>query len=194
MRTDGASQTVELAEDLFQDGVERGHLLVVHRDAVAHEVVDLDGVVRQVQHHAALGAGPRQGLGDLVELDAQAGRELADHRTPGQAQHAGLEQHRCLVEAATESHHIEHHRRAVIGVVVDDLHAPDLLHALARAGQRQRQEIVGEARIDAVDEDRRRTFLGGVLDGGDHLAREGRLAERQLSLDAYSVLGSCSGS
>ena len=26
--------------------------------------------------------------------------------------------------------------------------------------------------------------------GGDHLAREGRLAERQLSLDAYSVLGS----
>ncbi len=81
-----------------------------------------------------------------------------------------------LVERLAEAHHVEHHRGAVVGVVVDDLHAPDLLDALARPGQRERKQVVGEPGIDAVDEQARLARLRGLFDRlhefvGQHLPR-----------------------
>ena len=91
------------------------------------------------------------GVPDLVDLDAEARGELADRGAPGDAQHARLEQHRQVTDLVAEAHHVEHHRRPVVGGVVGDLHGADLLDALARARQREGQQIGREAR------DRRRS-------------------------------------
>ena len=48
----------------------------------------------------------------------------------------------------------------------------------------------GSTRSRTLTEDRKTISATSPRDGGDHLAREGRLAERQLTLDAYSVVGS----
>ena len=109
---------------------------------------------------AALGdvtGGDVEGLGrryadagvlDLVDLDAEAGGQLADRRAPRHPKYAGLQQHWRLVQRPTESHHVEHHGGAVIGGVVGDLHATHLFEALACARDRERDQVVGEARID----------------------------------------------
>ena len=65
---------------------------------------------------------------------------------------------------------------AVVGGVVDDLHAADLLDALAGSGQRQRKQVVGETGVDAVDEEARITFPCSIFDRfeqlfGKHLPR-----------------------
>ena len=70
-----------------------------------------------------------------------------------------------LVQGTAESHDVEHDCRTVIGVVVDDLHAADLLNVLTGARQRHRQQVVRKPRVDAIDEDGRRSLAGGVLDG-----------------------------
>ena len=83
-----------------------------------------------------------------------------------------MQQHRDVVERLAESHHVEHHGGAVVGGVVDDLHAADLLDALTRAGQRQRKQVVGEAGIDAVDEQARIAFPRSIFDRGEQLVWE----------------------
>ena len=90
---------------------------------------------------------------DLVDLDAEARGELADRRAPRHPKHAGLQQHWRLIQSPPEAHDVEHHRGAVIGGVVGDLHAPDLLEALAGARDGERDQVVGEARIHAGDEE-----------------------------------------
>ena len=69
-----------------------------------------------------------------------------------------------VTDLVAEAHHVEHHRRAVVGGVVGDLHGADLLDALAGAGERERQQVGGEARIDAGDEDARITFARSIFD------------------------------
>ena len=72
---------------------------------------------------------------DLVDLDAEAGRQLADRRPPRHAKHAGLQQHRRLIERPPEAHDVEHYGGTVIGGVVGDLHAPHLFDASGRCSR-----------------------------------------------------------
>ena len=102
----------------------------------------------------ASGAGIRDArVLDLVDLDAEAGGQLSDRRAPCHPKNAGLQQHWRLIERPAETHHVEHHGRTVIGGVVGDLHAPDLLDALAGARDGERDQVIGEPGIDAGDEE-----------------------------------------
>ena len=100
---------------------------------------------------------------DLVDLDAEARRQLPDRCPPRHAEHAGLQQHRRLVECPPEAHDVEHHGGAVIRRVVGDLHAADLFEALAGACDRERDQVVGEAGVDARDEETRITLSRSIF-------------------------------
>ena len=66
----------------------------------------------------------------------------------------GRQQQGHVVQVAAEAHDVEEHHRLVVGVVVEHLGAAHLLDALADAREDERQRVVGEARVDAVDEER----------------------------------------
>ena len=109
----------------------------------------------------ASGAGhPLVPLDDLVELDVEAGRELGDHAAPRRGEDAGRQDERHLVDRLAEAHDVEQHLGLVVGGVVEDLHAAHLVDALADAGQHERQPVVGEAGVDAVDPQRHAALLG----------------------------------
>ena len=91
---------------------------------------------------------------DGVELDVEPGRDLADHASPRHGEHARQQEHGDVVEGPTESHDVEHDHGLVVGGVVEDLEAAHLFDALADAGDHQRQPVVGEAGVDAVDPQR----------------------------------------
>ncbi len=98
------------------------------------------------------GRHPLVPLLDGVELDLEAGGQLAHHAAPGHGQHAGLQDHGDVVDGPAESHDVEDDHGLVVGGVVEDLGAPDLVDPLADPGQHQGQRVVGEPGVDAVDE------------------------------------------
>ena len=102
-----------------------------------------------------------------------------DRRAPGQAEDAGQEEQRGVGDRLAEAHQVEHHLGAVVRRVVGELVALDLLDALAGAGQGERQQVAGEARVDAGDVDGRVACLGGGLDLVDDLLRHGAPGELQ---------------
>ena len=104
-----------------------------------------------------------------VRVTPEAGRDLADDAAPGHGQYARREQHRHVAQVAAEAHDVEEHHGLVVGVVVEHLRAADLLDPLADAREDQRERVVGEAGIDAVDEDRD----AGLLGRGDHRRGQG---------------------
>jgi hypothetical protein len=93
-------------------------------------------------------------LADVVELGAEPGCEHRHRATPCQTDDTGLEDQRELVERLPESHDVEEHVRLEIRRVVEDLHDPHGVDTLASAQERERDEVVGEARIDAGGETR----------------------------------------
>ena len=73
-----------------------------------------------------------------------------------------------------EAHDVEDDHPLVVGVVVQDLQAAHLVDALADGRQRQRQPVVGEPGVDAVDEQRDAAREGRLLHALGHLERRAR--------------------
>ncbi len=88
-------------------------------------------------------------LADLVEGRAERIRERVHDRAPREREHTGEEQHRRLVERLREAERLEHDLGLVVVLVVEDLGDADRVDALLAAEQRQRQEVIGVARVDA---------------------------------------------
>src|SRR5690606_33070127 len=84
-----------------------------------------------------------------------------------------------LVHGPAEAYDVEQDGGLVVGRVVEDLHAADLVDALADAGDGEREHVVGEARVDAVDEDRRAALGGGLPHRVGHLGRDDAVGELQ---------------
>ena len=110
------------------------------------------------------------GLSDLVDLDTQTGCQLSDRRTPGDAEHARLQQHRNLVQRLRESH-VVHDLRAVVAGVIVDLHATHLLDPLAGAREGERDQVVGEPGVDTTDKKARIALPSSIFHAGDVLIR-----------------------
>ncbi len=90
----------------------------------------------------------------------------------------GRQQHGHVVQVAAEAHDVEEHHGLVVGVVVEHLGAAHLLDALADAREDERERVVGEARVHAVDEERdARLRRGGDQRGRHRVARLGVLQE-----------------
>ena len=77
-----------------------------------------------------------------------------------------MQEHGDVVERPAESHDVEHHHGLVVGGVVEDLEAADLFDALADAGDHEREPVVGEAGVDAVDPQRHARADRGARAGG----------------------------
>ena len=103
-----------------------------------------------------------------IELDLEAGGQLADDTAPGHGHDAGLEDHRNVFHRPAESHDVEQDHALVVGGVVEHLGHPHLVDLLADARQHQGQGVVGEPGVDPVDEDRDPALDGGVHHGGVH--------------------------
>ena len=118
----------------------------LHLEAQRGRGAGFDSACRDVERRLR---GPAlMGLADLVELDAEALGDHRDHAAPGERERAREEQQWGAVEGLAEAHRLEEHLGLVVGVVVEDLHHTHRVDPLARAQQRQRQQVVGEARID----------------------------------------------
>ncbi len=103
-------------------------------------------------------------LADVVELDPQPGGEDGHRAAPREADHTRLQDQRELVERLPEAHDVEQHVGLEIRRVVEDLHHPHRVDTLARAEERERDEIVGEAGVDARREARDITGLARALE------------------------------
>ena len=97
-------------------------------------------------------------FGDRIDFDTQPGGQLTNGATPGDAEHAGGEEQRHLVERLAEAHHVEHHDGAVVGGVVGNLHAPHLLDSRAGGRERQRNQVGDKTGVHSVDIDARITL------------------------------------
>ena len=128
---------------------------------------------------------------DAVELEAESGGDLVYDAAPGHREDAGLQQHRYVVHRHAEAHDVEHDHALVVGVVVEHLGAADLVDALTDAGQRQRQPVVGEAGIDAVDVQRRTACLARLLHTLGHVLgrTRGELQEHRSARDDVDASG-----
>ena len=104
-------------------------------------------------------------LVDRVELDTEPGGELGDDRPPGKRGDTGLEEHGYMVHRLGESHDVEEHLGLVVGGVIQDLVAADLIDVLRDTGDHQWELVIAEAGIDPIDEDRGTTSEGGVDHG-----------------------------
>ena len=91
----------------------------------------------------------------------------------------GCQRNASYVHRPAEAEHVAHDDRLVVGRVVADLHDPDLVDPLAEAGHHQRQDVVGEARVDAVDVHRGVALVAGVLDPREELGRQDLLRPLQ---------------
>ena len=107
-------------------------------------------------------------LADLLDLDAERLGDLADHAAPCVRQRAREEQQRCVIERLREPHRAEQHLGLVVRVVVEDLEHAHGVDALTRARQRDRQQVVGEAGVDAGEEARRAALLARGVEPVDH--------------------------
>ena len=74
-----------------------------------------------------------------------------------------------LVHGLAEAEQVTHDHRLVVGGVVADLHDPHLVDALGQAGHDQRQHVVGEPGVDAVDVQRGVAGATGLLDPREDL-------------------------
>ena len=128
-------------------------------------------------------------LAHLVELDVERLGDGVDGTAPGVGQDAGQEQQRLGVERLAEAHGVEQHLGLVVGRVVEDLHDPDAADPLAHAGEQDRQEVVGEAGIDAVEEAAGAALLAGRLQRLDQ-RRIGRRRVEELHERARHHVGS----
>ncbi len=117
-------------------------------------------------------AGRRCSVSGSSRRDAEPGRDLPYDAAPRHRQDAGLPEHRLLLHRLAEAEDVAHDDRLVVGRVVGDLLHPDLVDALRERGQRQRQHVVGEPRVDAVDVQARVPGLSRLGDPLEHLRRQ----------------------
>ena len=106
---------------------------------------------------------------NAVQLDVEARRDLAYDRTPRHGQDAWLQQHRNVIECTAEAHDVEQEGAVVVRVVVEDLQAAHLVDTFGDAGHHKGAPVVGEARIDAVDPQRRTALGCRFADGVTHI-------------------------
>jgi hypothetical protein len=118
---------------------------------------------------------------DLVQGDPQPGGDLLHHRPPHHRQDPRRQQHRDVLQGLAEPHGLEQDLGLVVRGVVQDLHHPHRVDPLAHAEEHQRQEVVGESRVNPVHVAGSPGVPAGLLELL-HLSRKGsrrRIDERR---------------
>src|SRR5665213_1085389 len=72
-----------------------------------------------------------------VELHLEAGGQLTDDTAPGHGHHAGLEDHRHVLQWTSEAHDVEEDHALVVRGVVEHLGHADLVDLLTHPGQHE---------------------------------------------------------
>ena len=103
------------------------------------------------------------GLADLVELDAERPGDHPDLAAPHHARHAGRDHRRLVVHGLAHADDHPHRVGGVVGAVVEDLLAADLVDGACEAAHQHRQQVVAPAGVDAAHEQRGAALAARVL-------------------------------